>query len=61
MLESELQEAVPQLLPPIAADAVKSTVPKLIPNRVSELPSLEAVLLGAMLVNATASNVKTPS
>jgi hypothetical protein len=60
-LESELHDSVPQLLPPIALETLRSAAPKLIPNRVTELPSLEAALRGAMLVNETASNVNTPS
>jgi hypothetical protein len=60
-LESEIHDSVLQLLSPIALETLRSAAPKLIPNRVTELPSLEAELRGAMLVNETASNVNTPS
>ena len=59
-LESVLHAVVKQPLLPSVADGVVSAMPKLSPDRVSEMPALVATLLATTLVATGASNVRAP-
>ena len=59
-LESVLHAVVKQPLLPSVADRLRLTVPKLSPDRVSEMPALVGAFRGSMLVATGESNVRAP-